>query len=186
MTEPAPYGGPEGSSSRGPYPEGPTASPPYPRRVLVVYGTREVNTERVAEALARGLQQVGGIEVDCVPIEEFPVNCAGLYDLIAIGGPTEWHSGSGPVRRFLGALEGRDLRGMRGFAFDTRYPGPRSGGAAKVIQRRLEQLGFGILMPSSSGFVTRGQDPGGEGTLAAHAEERFELVGQELGASLLQ
>lgn len=155
------------------------------RRALVVYGTRYGNTKRVAEALTRGLLRVPGVEVDCLPVERVIGGPVGSYDLIAVGGPTEWHNASDPVRKFLGALEGRDLRGLRGFAFDTRYQTPRSGSAAKVIQRRLEQLGVGILMPSASGFVAPVPHPESEGMLLPRTEERFESLGEELAAALL-
>jgi flavodoxin len=54
---------------------------------IVIYTSNYGNTERVARALAAGLEK-GGVEVDCVNIEGVAADKLGEYALIAMGGPT--------------------------------------------------------------------------------------------------
>jgi menaquinone-dependent protoporphyrinogen IX oxidase len=191
------------------------SSPALPggRRVLVLFDSRFGNTQRVAEALARGLAQIPGVGAECRPIAETPEGRLREYDLIAIGGPTEILSASKPMKAFLERLPGAVLQGRRAFAFETKLDGHLSGSAGKFIERRLKQLGMEIVRPHATAIV-RGMTKaeraaygdlgapdwvrrvGGPGDhapvepnprldlLAVGAVPHFEAVGRELGSGL--
>jgi len=124
-----------------------------PHRVLVLYGSRFGNTQRIAEALTRGFQKVSGLGVDCMSIDECPLTSLARYDFIAVGGPTEILSASKPMKAFLSRLPAGELRGKHGFAFDTRLEGRMSGSAGRYIQKHLERLGLETARPHASAIV---------------------------------
>lgn len=155
------------------------------RRAIVLYGSRYGNTKKVARALARGLIDVPGVEVDCVSLEEVSTATIASYDLVAVGGPTEWRTASAPVKQFFSALKGVNLTGHKGFAFDTRYRYALAGSAAKVIQEQLEKLGATLIRPNASAFVSAARAPEQETLLDTGSEEQFEQIGKELGSLLL-
>ena len=190
-----------------------TRVPPGGRRALVLLDSRFGNTQRVAEALARGLTQTPGVVAECRPIAQALEGRLREYDLIAIGGPTEVLSASKPMKAFLEQLPGPALRGRLGFAFETKLDGHLSGSAGKFIERRLKQLGMEIVRPHATAIV-RGmnkaeraaygelgapewvQRMNGSGEkapaaphprldlLASEAVPQFESVGRELGSRL--
>ena len=122
-------------------------------RVLVAFSSRFGNTERIAQALSRGLRRAGGAEVDCRSIDGLSAREILPYDLFALGGPTEIMSASAPMKEFLGRLAPDRLRGRRAFAFDTRLEGRLSGSAGRYIERHLEGLGMEIVRPHASALV---------------------------------
>lgn len=179
-------------------------------RTCVIFDTRYGNTEKVARVLAKGIQE-SSVEVLCSNIREVSVEALIQSDLLAIGGPTEFHGASGPMKEFLRKLKQADLRGKYGFAFDTRVNSWWSGSAAKLIENTLKASGMEILRPHSSAFVirTKGKaDVKGatgkteskeekEGRRAREKEERrasavleegmlesFEKIGAEIGRAL--
>lgn len=85
------------------------------RRGVVIYDTRFGNTEKVARALARGMEK-RGVEVDCLKVDEVDVDKLVEYDLLAIGGPTHRVGMSEPMKEFLEELKTVDIRGKRGSA----------------------------------------------------------------------
>jgi menaquinone-dependent protoporphyrinogen IX oxidase len=131
----------------------PSNGPRVERRALVAYGSRFGNTQRIAEALAKGLREVPGVSVDCLFIDEVDPGRLGRYDFLAVGGPTEVMSASGPMKNFLAKLPTVELRGKRGFAFDTRYTAPLSGSAGRYIEKHLERIGVEILRRHRSAYV---------------------------------
>lgn len=131
----------------------PTSIPAVSHRVLVAYGTRFGNTERIAESLAAGMRKASGVAADCLHIDEVSIESLGRYDFLAIGGPTEKMSASKPMREFLAKLPATALRGKQGFAFDTRFEVMMSGSAGKFIEKSLERLGVEIVRPHASAFV---------------------------------
>lgn len=144
-------------------------------RAMVIYDTRFGNTEKVARVLARGIEKQG-VKVDCVKADEVDVNKLVKYDFLAIGGPTHAFGISKPMRTFLEKLKGVDIKGKKGFAFDTKYKSRWAGSAGKRIEKTLKRLGMSIVKPHSSAIVT-----GSEGPLDEGMEEMFEQIGDEIG-----
>ncbi len=144
---------PAGKETAGPAGQ-PTPLPsPTAHRVLVAYGSRFGNTQRIAEALARGLRRVPGVEADCLALGVVSVSDLRGYDLMAIGGPTEMFSASQSMKEFLERLPAQGLAGKRGFAFETRLKGRLSGSAGRYIERRLEAAGAELVRPPLTAFV---------------------------------
>ncbi len=148
-------------------------------KALVLYATVFGNTEKVARALARGIQS--HCEVRCLNVKDAELDWLSHYSLIAVGAPTQAFSAYKPMKDFLSKLEGMtSLRGVPGFAFDTKIDSPLSGSATKHIEKRHEDLGLRTVMPRASAIVSGGTK---ENTLREGEESRFERIGEE-GASL--
>jgi len=140
----------------------------------VIYDTKFGNTEKIAKVLADGIE-AGGVETDCLRVEDVEIGKLAEYDLLLIGGPTQAFGLSKPMKDFFQRLEGIDIRGKKGFAFDTKLKSRFAGSAAKGIEKRLEKLGVSIVKPHASAIVK-----GGEGPLEEGMEEMFKQIAGEI------
>jgi flavodoxin len=149
-------------------------------KALVVYDSVYGNTEKVAKALAAGLES-GGVEVDVVKVDAVKFDVLGEVDLLCVGSPVHGWSASKPVKEFLERLKSvKDLNGKKAFAFDTKMSKSRlAGSAGGRIERKLKDLGFTIAKSSESAIVR-----GREGLLEESAEETFKQRGAELAKIL--
>lgn len=155
-------------------------SRPEGAKAVVLYDTVFGNTEKVARALARGIER--HVPVDCINILEADTGALASYDLIAIGAPTQAFTAHKPMKDFLSGLRGvKNLSGVRGFAFDTKFDSLLSGSASKYIEARLEELGLKIVRPRASAIVSGGTK---DNVLKAGEEARFETIGDEIGELL--
>jgi flavodoxin len=151
-------------------------------KAFVVFDTRYGNTEKIARSFEAGLDQVG-IETFCVNAKDLNFDDSlAHYDLICVGGPTEWHTASKPMKGFLRKLKGIDLSGKYGFAFDTRFAAPLSGSAAKLIERELKDLGILMIASHESAIVAGAK--GGVVLLKEGEVERFKQIGARVGSTL--
>jgi len=156
------------------------------RKGIVAYDSNFGNTERIARALARGLEEKGA-EVDCLRIDEVDVEMLAGYDFIAVGGPTQILKTSKPMKTFLEKLRTVDLRGLKGFSFDTRNESRMNGrrwlllenSAARVIEGVLKSRGVDTVKPRHSAIVE-----GREGPLYDGMEELFTQMGAEIAGTL--
>ena len=121
-------------------------------KAIVVYDSRYGNTEKISMDLANGLRQ-NGIEVTCARTTETKPEELRNFDLVAIGGPTEWHSASSKTKEFLAKLKQVDLKGKFGFAFDTKLDSWWAGDASDSIENVLESCGAQMIMSNASAFV---------------------------------
>jgi len=153
------------------------------RKVIVVYDTRFGNTEEIARALALGMEKQG-VEVDCVKVDEVDVDGLVEYDLLSIGGPTHMAGMSQPMKEFLEELKTVDIRGKKGFCFDTRNQSRFNrfdfNSAAKRIEKKMKRMRVKMIKPRESALVE-----GREGPLENGALETFEKLGEEI-AELIQ
>jgi hypothetical protein len=168
-------------------------------QALVVFESMFGNTQRIAEAVADGLSTVMGVDV--VEVGAAPTEIAGV-ELLVVGGPTQAFGMSRAGTRQAASKQsdhrlvspGRGLRewlnAIRGgganvaaAAFDTRFDKPRwlTGSAARAAEKRLRRLGFRIVVPSASFFVTETKGPLSDGEL-----DRAQRWGAELGSAVLQ
>ena len=123
---------------------------------IVVYGSRFGNTHEIAKAIAIGLEKWGSVEL-------FAAEAAPSLqdaDLVVVGGPTEAHGMSEPLKEFFAGLEGDSMRGKLAACFDTRLTWPRvlSGSAAARIGDRLRDIGADVIAPDGS-FLVKGKTP---------------------------
>jgi flavodoxin len=137
-----------------------------------VYG----NTEKVARALAKGLED-GGVDVDCMRVSAVKFDELSGYDLLVVGSPVHAWSASKPIKAFLERLKSAEgLSGKKAFALDTKMSRSRlAGSAGGKIEGKLKSLGLTIVKPHASTVVK-----GREGSLEEGAEETFKQLGAEL------
>jgi flavorubredoxin len=148
-------------------------------KALVVYDSMYGNTEKVAKALAAGLQS-GGVDVDAIKVDAVKVDELGKVDLLCVGSPVHAWNASKPVQEFLEHLKSVDgLTGKKAFAFDTKMKSRLAGSAGGKIERKLKDISFTIAKRSESAIVK-----GREGPLQERAEETFKQIGAELAKML--
>jgi flavorubredoxin len=158
-------------------------------KAIVLFDTLYGNTEKIANSLAKGLQEAG-VETEYVNIKGIDVGRLSSYDLLVIGAPTQYISASKPTKNFLERLNTVNLKGKYGFAFDTKLDYPLSGSGAKFIEKKLKGLGLEIIRPRSSAIVVVGQkkkdhDKKIEDVMLKEGMDKlFEKVGKELGVLL--
>ena len=123
-------------------------------KVLVVYDTVSVKrtTENVAQ-IVRDVLKEKGFDVDCMFVSDVDPASVKNYDCVLVGGPTQAFRMTPVVAQFLEKLPQGGFSGKLAAAFDTQLQSRLSGSAAKGIEKRLEKLGFKIVMPALVTFV---------------------------------
>jgi len=151
---------------------------------VVLYTSKFGNTERVAQAIARGAGTAGQVRV--APVEDASRALAERPDLLLVGGPTQRGGLSPELRAFVDALGSGSLRGLPVATFDTRYRGSTlfMGSAANEAARRLGKAGAQQAGPPESFFIGRG-GPLERQTLEAGELERAESWGRDVGSAAL-
>lgn len=147
-------------------------------RALVIYESMFGNTKSVAEGVAEGCGSAR-FPTSLVEVSLALTRIPDDVTLVIVGGPTHAFgltrprtrqdaarqadgrlvsSGEG-LREWLGGLD-RPSAGVWAAAFDTRIDKPRvPGSAARGAERRLRRLGFGVLAPAESFYVTGTKGP---------------------------
>jgi flavodoxin len=126
-------------------------------KVLVVYDSMFGNTERLARTIAEELGDAGVAQV-LVAGDAGEPDLAGI-DLLAVGGPTQGHGLSMPLKGFFERLSPEAIRGMPAVTFDTRLNWPKflAGSGAAASAKRLEKLGAHLLVPPEC-FLVKGKE----------------------------
>ncbi len=156
------------------------------KKGVVIYDSNFGNTEKIARALADGLEKKV-MEIDCLRIDEVDVEELTEYDFIALGGPTHILRTSKSMKAFLETLKTVDLRGLKGFSFDTRNESRMNSenwlllenSAARVIEGVLKSSKVDIVETRHSALVE-----GREGPLHDGMVEMFTQIGTEIAKSL--
>lgn len=119
-------------------------------KVCIVYGSRSGNTRQLALTMADALRSDAEVELQDVEGARLSEG----IDLLIIGGPTEGHGLTPPVKAFLDRAG--SLAGLPAAAFDTRLAWPiwLSGSAARDIAARLEQAGAKLVTRPESFIVS--------------------------------
>ena len=120
---------------------------------LVIYASRSGNTKKVADAVAEVLGERGLAEVHSVadaPKDLRP------FDLVVIGGPTEGHGVTPPMKSYLESIEESTIHAKSCAAFDTRLAWPRlvSGSAAVGIAKWLREHDASLVTAPESFIVS--------------------------------
>jgi flavodoxin len=116
-------------------------------KILVVYDTASAqrNTEKVAQTISEALKTKGH-EVNCYYVNDIDPANVKNYDSIIAGSPTHAFRATQPITQFLDKLGKGEFAGKPAAAFDTQLQTWWSGNAANGIQKKLENLGFKIVM----------------------------------------
>jgi flavodoxin len=148
-------------------------------KATVTYYSMFGNTEKVAKALAEGLQS-GGVDVDVVNVEALKLDELTKVDLLCVGSPVHGWNASKPVKEFLERLKSvPDFSGKNAFAFDTKMKSRLAGSAGEKIEKKLKDIGFTIARRNETAIVE-----GREGPLEESAEGKFKQIGVELAKML--
>jgi flavorubredoxin len=148
-------------------------------KALVVYDSAYGNTEKVARALATGLESEG-VAVDVIKVGAESFDELNDIDLLCVGGPVHAWNASKPMKKFLKRLKSvKGLAGKKTFAFDTKMKSRLAGSAGGKIERKLKDLGLTVAKHSESAIVE-----GREGPLEDSAEGTFKQIGAELAKTL--
>ena len=145
-------------------------------RAVVVFESLYGNTAAIGQVVASSLRSGPGCQVTVGSISTMPPEATDEADLLVVGGPTHAHGMSRASTRRAGAADPHNLyaepttdlglrerlaalplgRGRAAAAFDTRLHKPvlLTGSAAKGIERRLEHLGFRVIVEPESFLVT--------------------------------
>jgi flavodoxin len=115
-------------------------------------GSANRNTEKVAKAMSEVLKEKG-FDVDCLYVKDADPASAKNYDCVLAGSPTQWLRATKPITQFLDKLNKDELAGKLAATFDTQLQAPLSGNAAKGIEKKLQKLGFKIVVPSLATYV---------------------------------
>lgn len=144
---------------------------------LVLYDSKYGNTEKIAEAIALVLQEELATRLAAVG----EVDCTGALpgiDLLVVGGPTQRHGMSPPLKEVVQCLEAHALAGVKAAAFDTRLHGAKllTGSAAARLEHHLRRLGAWLVVPAASFIVEAGEGPLAEGELERAREWAREVL----------
>lgn len=145
---------------------------------MVLYDSLFGNTEQIACAIEGVLKEDGPValravsEVDVLPPD---------LDLLVIGGPTQGHGVSAPMKTLLDATPPGRIDGVDVATFDTRLKWPEflSGSAARGIAKHLTHKGARLITPPESFYVE-----GKEGPLAAGELDRAATWARQVSAIL--
>jgi len=123
-------------------------------KILIVYDTTSAkrNTEKVAQAISEVLK-AKGLDVDCTYVEDADPANVKNYDCVLAGSPTQAFMATRPIMQFLDQFAKNQFSGKTAAAFDTQLQTRWSGNAAKGIEKKLEKLGFKIIMPPLVTYV---------------------------------
>ncbi len=140
-------------------------------KILVAYDTVSVNrnTEEVAKAIS-GVLKERGFDVYCLYVKNHDPAGVKNYDCVLAGSPTQWRRATGPIMQFLDRFGKDEFSGKFAAAFDTQLQMRLSGNTASGIEKKLEKLGFKIVMPSLVTYVQNKKDV--EGRNEIHLKDR--------------
>ena len=167
----------------------------------VIFDTRYGNTAKVARALGAGLSEAG-LQTDYMNLKDATMNSLDRYDLICVGGPTQYRTASEEMVEFLESLARTNLSGRFAFAFDTRRDSVLAGSAAKYIEGALQKRGMKIVSPRASAIMVGPTSEKGkrdfedkdqwkewrhrnEGLLTGE-EARFRQLGNQVGKAVMR
>ena len=154
-------------------------------QTLVIYDSKFGNTEKIAEAIARGVGPVSDVRLtSAADATRTLETLATRPDLVLIGGPTQNHGPSAGLRGLVNGLPAK-LRGIPAACFDTRYRGPvlLMGSAAATAAKALVKAGAQMVAPSESFFIIR-HGPMQLQTLEPGEIERAETWGRAVATSV--
>ncbi len=153
-------------------------------QTVIVFDSKFGNTEKIAEAIARGAGALGTILV--VAAGEVSDALAERPDLLLVGGPTQKRAMSPGLRAFLDTVVGQGIQGVATASFDTRYRGSTwlMGSAAGEAAKRLRKAGGHLVSPPESFFTSRNGQVEHQ-TLEAGEVERAEAWGRAVATAAI-
>ena len=137
------------------------------KKVIVVYESRYGNTKLVAESIAEGMKEAGGMEPTLSSVKEVDFDRMPDYDAILIGSPNHMEGPTGSAKKFIDKVGKLSLEGKQIAVFDT-YMGKDFQKAVKKMEKRisgkaprleLATPGLSIQIQGFKGPLSQGQLP---------------------------
>jgi len=134
-------------------------------KALVVYDSVFGNTEKIAQAIAKGL----GAETQCFRAGAVTIAQLAAADTIVMGSPTRSFAATPAMMSLLEAIPADALAGKKVAAFDTRILMTgikgllfkkiidKGGYAAPIIAEKLQSKGGTLALPAE-GFLVKGEE----------------------------
>ena len=148
-------------------------------KAVVIYDSQYGNTRQLAEAIAAELEAAGAVQIENARNEALSLPAD--MTLLVVGGPTQVHHVSPPLRAQLDTIPRHALDGIPAATFDTRVGGPRlfTGAASRGIAKQLKQRGARLVVQPAS-FLVEGR----EGPLVEGEIERARVWARDILATL--
>lgn len=150
----------------------------------VLYYSKSGHTKRMAEVIAKGMEQVENVQARAISIEEMDEEWVRESSCVVLGTPTYFTGVCEPIEHFLQTAGKYGLAGKVGGAFATGdFP---YGGGEICIQNILTRMLFWGMLTYSGGGVC-GAPPIHMGPVAMsrhleEMEETFTLYGRRMAA----
>lgn len=148
-------------------------------RAMVVYDSKHGNTERIAEAIAKGLTGSGVSSVKVMWVSKACEDDFHDIDLWVVGSPTRWGGPTFKVRTLLSNAIRYEGKGRRFAVFDTRYEKVHTGASEKL--RAILKNGGLTEVIEPEHFVVLG----GNGPLKEGEGSRAEAYGKRIAERVL-
>ncbi len=148
-------------------------------KALVCYVSKFGNTKLVAEAIAKEIRGLGGIDVTVAELKRVRIEDLANYELILLGGPTHFGGPTRRVTKFIEDLSRRNVSGKSVAVFDT-YLDTDFEKSVKKMEEQIRSLvpGLRIIAPGLSIRVADIKGPIVEGELSKCKDFARRLVPQ--------
>jgi flavodoxin len=139
-------------------------------KALIVYDSHFGYTEKIARAIREALAPA--VDVDIVHVGDRGSHVIRGHDLLIVGGPTEGHGVTLPMRQWLDRVGADMIARMPFAAFDTRMSWPKllSGSAAGQISKHLGAAGGHPLVEPESFIVHGKENPDPDAAALEHVQ----------------
>ena len=115
-------------------------------KAIITYESKYGNTRLVAEAIAEGVKEVSGAEVELSEIKEVDLGRLVEYDMILVGSPNHMGKATRGIKDFIDKLGKLNLEGKIAAVFDT-YLGGDFEKAVKKMEKQLGEKASGLEIP---------------------------------------
>jgi flavorubredoxin len=148
--------------------------------VIIVYESKYGNTKLAAEAIMKGLKEIGGIEASLSEHREIDLEKILEYDAILIGSPNHLGGPTRGIKGFIDKLGMLELEGKKFAVFDT-YMGKDFEKAVRKMEKHINEKVPGLkrLVPGLSIKVKGIKGPIEEGEL-----QKCREFGKKIAAQL--
>ncbi len=148
-------------------------------RAIIVFDSKHGNTERIAEAIGKGLKESGVSFVTVIWVNKACEDDFHDMDLWIVGSPTRWGGPTFKVRALLSNAIRYEGKGRRFAVFDTRFEKVHTG-ASEKLRVTLRKGGLAEVIEPDH-FVVMG----GNGPLKEGEESRAEAYGKRIAERAL-
>jgi flavorubredoxin len=150
-------------------------------KATIIYESKYGNTKLVAETIARGIEEVPGIEIVVAKIGDVAPDQIADSDAILIGSPNHIGKATRSTRKFIDGLSESELKGKVVAVFDT-YVGKDFGKATGKMESQISGKSTDLKL-ASSGLSVRVD--GMKGPVAEGELSKCREFGASIAAQLI-